>query len=128
VDAVNRENDFTFIAPSTLFDDILKGYKIIADPDRGGMIKVVMDDNKIHLSCETRHGTEESSPNLKTKTSGRYEFMLPTKILEDTMRLKGEVRYSLKKDANIFAINQVNHDAGMDATFFCTCERISSPQ
>lgn len=124
-DAIDSENEFKFTAPSTLFDDIMKDYKVIEDKERGGTIIALLKDGKISLSAETRHGSCKSVPELKTKVKNTFRVGLPTKILPDILRLKGEVKMGMKANQNIFFIEQRDAETDMKITYMCTAERMN---
>lgn len=122
--AMEGKNDFVFEATGELFDDILKDYKIIEDPERGGTITVTLKDNRITLMAETRHGSCQSEPAVKTGIKDKVSFTLPTKVLPDILRLKGKVQMGMKRGQNIFFIEQVDPDTKMQVTYMCTAQRL----
>lgn len=124
-EAINSKNEFRFTAPATLFDDILKDYKVIEDKERGGTIVVTLKDGGIVLTAETRHGSCKSEPDIKTKIKETYSFGLPTKVLPDILRLKGEVKMGMKDGRNIFFMEQREEENDMKITYMCTAERMN---
>jgi len=123
IDAANSKDKLSFKATANLFDDIIADFKIGKDKERGGVIKAVLSNGGIKLSYETRHGSSVSEPKLKTKIEGDHTFMIPFDLLQDTLRLKGSVVFSLKEDMNIFTMHQYDEELKMSTTFLCTVEK-----
>jgi hypothetical protein len=103
--AIESEDIFNFETSADAFNSILNDYKVIKDKEKSGVILIKVKDKKLNLRIETRHGYSESSIKIKDKVE--VEFELPISLLEDCLRLKeGSVTMGLKKEHNIFFINQ----------------------
>jgi hypothetical protein len=112
--AIDSEDSLSFETKADAFDPILSDYKVIKDKERSSSISIKAADRKLHLRIETRHGYCEST--IKTKDKAEASFNLPILLLEDCLRIKeGTVKMGLKKNHNIFYINQST--ASTDLTY-----------
>jgi hypothetical protein len=122
-DAISSENMFSFETKADAFDAIIKEYKVVKDKDRAGSISVHVKDKRLQLKIETRHGNGESE--IKIKDRIEVDFNLPIVLLEDCLRIKeGAVTMGLKKDHNIFFINQSHKD--LDITYMLSADKSSN--
>jgi hypothetical protein len=119
--AIESEDTFNFETKADAFSSILNDYKVIKDKDKSGSILVKVKDKKLNLRIETRHGYSESS--IKIKDAIEEEFELPISLLEDCLRLKeGTVTMGLKKEHNIFFINQSQEN--LDITYIMSASKM----
>lgn len=119
-DAIRSKDMFTFETKAESFSSILQEYKVIKDKERSGSINIKAKDRQLALKIETRHGNCHST--IKIKDDIEVNFDLPILLLEDCLRIKeGTVTMGLKKDHNIFFINQSLKD--FDITYMLSAEK-----